>query len=88
MSTKLTLTVDKRVIEEAKKYAKKQGRSLSNLIEDYLKLLIEPQSPANDEFEYTPIVRSLKGSVKVGEEDFDYTEVLEEELMKKYLTDQ
>ena len=85
MSTKLTLTVDKQVIEEAKKYAKKQGRSLSNLIEDYLKLLIEPPSPANDEFEYSPVVKSLKGSVKVEEEDFDYREVLEQELMKKYL---
>ena len=85
MSTKLTLTVDKRVIEEAKKYAKEQGRSLSNLIEDYLKLLIEPSSPIHDEFEYSPIVKSLKGSVKVKEEDFDYREVLEEELMKKYL---
>ncbi len=37
MSTKLTLTLDKSVIESAKKYAKSQGRSLSNLIEDYLK---------------------------------------------------
>ena len=87
MSTKLTLTVDKQVIEEAKKYAKEQGRSLSNLIEDYLKLLIEPPSLANDEFEYSPIVKSLKGSVKVEEEDFDYKEVLEQELIKKYLKD-
>ena len=87
MSTKLTLTVDKQVIEEAKKYAKKQGRSLSNLIEDYLKLLIEPPSLANDELEYSAIVKSLDGSVKVEEEDFDYKEVLEQELIKKYLKD-
>ena len=85
MSTKLTLTVDKQVIKEAKEYARRQGRSLSNLIEDYLKSLIEPPSPANDEFEYSPIVQSLKGSVNVSEDDFDYREVLEEELMKKYL---
>ena len=37
MSTKLTLTIDKSVIKKAKEYAKSQGRSLSNLIEDYLK---------------------------------------------------
>ena len=41
MSTKLTLTIDKSVIKQAKKYAKSQGRSLSNLIEEYLIAIIE-----------------------------------------------
>lgn len=84
MSAKLTLTMDTKVIEEAKKYAREQGRSLSGLVEEYLKSLAEPPSETNDGFEYPPIVKSLKGAVKVGENEFDYQEVLEEELLKKH----
>ncbi|MEL6588725.1 MAG: DUF6364 family protein [Bacteroidota bacterium] len=40
MNTKLTLTIEKSVIEKAKDYAKKSGRSLSDLIESYLQRLI------------------------------------------------
>ena len=36
MTTKLTLTVEKDVIERAKSFAKKSGRSLSEIIEQYL----------------------------------------------------
>ncbi len=39
MTTKLTLTVDKSVIERAKVYAKNTGRSLSEIIENYLVLI-------------------------------------------------
>jgi len=39
MNTKLTLTIEQTVIEKAKKYAKDSERSLSNLIENYLKAL-------------------------------------------------
>lgn len=44
MLTKLTLTVDKSVIEHAKAYAKATGRSLSEIIEQYLILLTEEGS--------------------------------------------
>ena len=37
MNTKLTLTIEQTVIEKAKKYAKGKERSLSSLIENYLK---------------------------------------------------
>jgi predicted HicB family RNase H-like nuclease len=36
MSTKLTLAVEKEIIERAKLYAKNTGRSLSEIIENYL----------------------------------------------------
>ena len=49
MSTKLTLTVDKTVIDKAKRYAKKQGRSLSDLIENYLKTITAEE--VNDDIE-------------------------------------
>lgn len=82
MSTKLTLTMDKKIIEKAKKYAHQQGRSLSNLIEDYLKTLVEPVNP---DFEYSPIVKATWGSVKVKEQKIDYGQLLEDELLEKYL---
>ncbi len=35
METKLTLSLDKEIIEQAKKYAKQQKTSLSNMVENY-----------------------------------------------------
>lgn len=39
MNTKLTLSLDKDVIIRAKTYAKFMDKSLSQIIEDYLKLI-------------------------------------------------
>jgi len=50
MTTKLTLTVEKTVIEKAKSYAKNTDRSLSELIETYLETLVEE----NTEKELSP----------------------------------
>ena len=63
MNTKLTLTVDKLIIKEAKKYAKSNGKSLSDIIEEYLKSLTEKKKIEED-FEVSPLVQSLWGSVK------------------------
>ncbi|MGH2643170.1 MAG: DUF6364 family protein, partial [Chitinophagaceae bacterium] len=41
MVTKLTLTVDGNVIEAAKEYAHQSNRSLSKIVEDYLRSIIE-----------------------------------------------
>jgi hypothetical protein len=41
MTTKLTLTVEKAIIERAKIYAKNTGRSLSELVEKYLETITE-----------------------------------------------
>ncbi|HHS95814.1 MAG TPA: hypothetical protein ENJ45_04425 [Phaeodactylibacter sp.] len=84
MNTKLTLTVDKTVIEKAKRYAKSNGRSLSNIIEEYLKSLTQEKENEND-FEISPLVRSLWGSVKPIPDTLNYKEILDEELAKKYL---
>ena len=37
MSVKLTLSIDENVVAEAKDYAKESGKSLSKLIEGYLR---------------------------------------------------
>lgn len=82
MTTKLTLTIDPQVIEKAKIIAHSKKKSLSSLIENYLKSLIE-QEPENNQ-ELSPIVKSLKGSIKI-ESDFDYKKELKDALAKKYV---
>lgn len=82
MNTKLTLTIEQSIIEKAKKYAQKRERSLSDLIENYLKALTSEEIPTEDEL--TPIVKSLRGSFKLPE-DFDYKKELTDRLSKKYL---
>ena len=57
MNTKLTMTIEQTVIEKAKKYAKDKERSLSCLIENYLKALTNEGD--SNEIELTPIVKSL-----------------------------
>ena len=44
MTTKLTLTIDDSVIALAKKYARKQGKSLSDIVEKYLMSLTSKES--------------------------------------------
>ena len=84
MTRKLTLTVDEHIIEEAKKYAKSNGRSLSNIIEEYLKTLVQGKKEEQN-FEISPLVESLWGSVKSLPDNFDQKKILEEEVAKKYL---
>ncbi len=83
MATKLTITVNKTIIEEAKSYAKSQGRSLSNLIEEYLKSVVNKKKQEKD-FEISPVVKSLWGSVKPISNSMDYKDILSEEILKKY----
>ena len=82
MNTKLTLTIEQTVIEKAKKYAKEKERSLSNLIENYLKALTTETNPK--EIALTPIVKSLKGSFNAPK-NFDYKKELTNRLSEKYL---
>jgi hypothetical protein len=82
MDSKLTLNIDKDVARKAKVYAKSNGRSLSDLVENYLKLLTKNSS--NENSEYTPRVKSLLGCITLPE-DFDYKKEVADYLTKKYL---
>ena len=82
MDAKLTLNIDKDITLKAKVYARKEGRSLSDLVENYLKLLTTNVAIENSE--YTPRVKSLLGCIKLPD-DFDYKKELSESLTKKYL---
>ena len=82
MDSKLTLNIDKDVARKAKVYAKSNGRSLSDLVENYLKLLTRNSSI--EDSEYTPRVKSLLGCITLPE-DFDYKKEVADYLTKKYL---
>jgi macrodomain Ter protein organizer (MatP/YcbG family) len=79
MTTKLTLTVDKEVIEQAKSYARQTGRSLSELIEQYL----ENITRENRSQEVSPGLQKLIGAVRLPP-DFDEKKELQEYLRKKH----
>jgi hypothetical protein len=81
MNTKLTLTIEQPVIERAKAYAKEKGRSLSDIIENYLKAITLEHRESDKEI--TPLVRSLMGSFKAPA-DFDYKKELAKGLTEKY----
>jgi replicative DNA helicase len=83
MNTKLTLTIEQSIIEKAKKYASERGRSLSDIVENYLKAITKEEDKKGED-ELTPIVKSLKGTFKAPE-DFDYKKELSKSLTKKYM---
>jgi hypothetical protein len=66
MTTKLTLTVDKAVIERAKVYAKQTGRSLSELVENHLLAVTETHFKSD----LSPRLKKIVGVVKLPA-DFD-----------------
>ena len=82
MNTKLTLTIEETVVEKSKKYATSKGRSLSDIIENYLKVITKEESI--DKTELTPLVKSLKGSFKAPN-NLDYKKELTKRLSEKYL---
>jgi hypothetical protein len=82
MNTKLTLTIEQTLIEKAKEYAKLKGRSLSDIVENYLKMIVKEEDVVVKHS--TPIANSLRGSFKAPK-DFNYKEELTKGLAKKYL---
>ncbi|MCP4401957.1 MAG: antitoxin [bacterium] len=80
MQTTLTLQLDERIMQYAQTYAKQQGKSVSQIVSEYLALL-------KDQTEKTPqpvppITQSLRGvlrGVKLDEQD--YKRYLEEKHM-------
>lgn len=61
MTTKLTLTVEKSIIDRAKSYAKNTGRSLSELIETYLDTITQEGGGEK----LSPKLKKIVGSVKL-----------------------
>jgi hypothetical protein len=81
MTTKLTLTVEESTIKKAKLYAKHTGRSLSELIENYLETLTEENT---NKSEISPKLKKIVGVVKLPE-DFDEKAELNAYFENKHL---
>ena len=79
MTRKLTLKMNDKIIERAKRYAAKRRQSLSQLVEDYFRFLSEKEPAEN--IRMSPTVEELSGSVKLPsgyDPKTDYSRYLEQ----------
>ncbi|PCE66408.1 DUF6364 family protein [Sediminicola luteus] len=81
MDAKLTLKLNKGVIEKAKAYASNKKMSLSRIIEAYLQTLTSEDE--NPEFEISPFIKSIATGVEIPS-DLDYKKHYSDHLMEKY----
>lgn len=81
MVNKLTLNVNAEVVAAAKAYAKANGTSVSQLVEDYLKRLTEPVDIKPDDL--SPWLKSVVGCIELPP-DFDEEQAKRDYLLKKY----
>lgn len=75
MNTKLTLRLDHRLIESAKRYSAKTGRPVSRIVANLFAIM--EQGDAGEKPELSPTVRSLRGVLKGAD--------LDESAYKKHL---
>lgn len=84
MDTKLTLKLDSIVIEKAKQFAAAQNRSLSRLIESYLKSLVDTESnETKSDIEISSFVKSMRTGVKLPA-DLDDKKAYRDHIAEKY----
>jgi len=80
MNSKLTLRLDDSLIESAKRYSAQNGKSVSQLVADYLTVI--KQEKLKEVEDYSPTVTTLKGLLaKEGIDEADY----HRHLMEKHL---
>ncbi len=84
MLTKLTLTIDESVIEQAKEYAQGKNRSVSRIVEEYLENLATNRDSGKlpDEIK-APITDGLSGMFK--DPGIPYDKILDDAMQEKYL---
>jgi hypothetical protein len=82
MNTKLTLKLNRRSIERAKRYAKKNRKSLSALVENYFNLIAEKESA--DEIEISPNILEISGIIKLPK-NVNAKDEYKKHLEEKYL---
>lgn len=82
MKEKLTLSIEKTTKEQAKRYARQKGTSVSQMVEEFL----ESVTYQEDEDWRPPegsLVAEMSGSIPDTDKR-DYDEILTEALMEKY----
>ncbi|MHB8931075.1 MAG: DUF6364 family protein [Melioribacteraceae bacterium] len=81
MNTKLTLKLNKKAIDRAKKYAQRNKQSLSVMVEKYFNLISDRESIT--EIEISPNVLELSGIIKLPEH-INMKEVYRNHIEEKY----
>ncbi len=81
METKLTLKLDKSVIDRAKSYSNRKKISLSKMVEKYF-LSLDEGSYKNKK-KYPALIEELSGIIKL-DKDFDRKEKYASYLIEKY----
>lgn len=71
--TKLTIRLPRELLENAKKYARQQNTTLTNLISEYLRRVPSTRAGLQD----APIVRRLTGTLSQNSSVTDYKKHLE-----------
>jgi len=82
MDKKLTLSLNQRIIDRAKDYAKRNETSLSKMIEAYFDSLTNDETNES-KVQITPLVESLCGIIELPE-NFDYKDSKAKYLLEKY----
>ncbi len=86
MLTKLTLTIDQDVVAKAKTYAKVKQRSVSKLVEEYLRTVSDSENIRNNNLNLeAPLTGSITGMFNEEYNGQSYKDILEEALLDKYL---
>jgi hypothetical protein len=84
METKITLKLNKNVIERARDYAQSHNRSLSGIIEAYLQsLTLQNDTSKEEEIEISPFVKSMSSGINIPV-DTEYKEEYSNYLTQKY----
>lgn len=81
MNTKLTLKLNKKAIDRAKKYALRNKQSLSIMVEKYFNLISDQESIT--EIEISPNVLELSGIIKLPE-NINMKEIYRNHIEAKY----
>ena len=81
MNVKLTLNLNRDIIERAKQYARNKNQSLSSLVQNYFIFLAEPNQL--DEIEISPNVKELSGIIQL-DQDFDLKKEYGSYILEKY----
>ncbi len=77
MQTKLTLRLDKRLIHRVKRYTRRTGQSVSQMVANYFALLDDSFSDSQEPL--PPLVQTLRGSLRGKPvQEADYNRYLEE----------
>ena len=80
MVSKLTLSIDAKVIKSAKRLSKARGQSISKIVEEYLKKIGQSQSSLRRKGS----ILELRGIGGRASKDFNFKEEIAEYLSEKY----